>query len=139
MSIGTQDNLLTDSPQGYKHRQRTALYSFMETASSGRTAVVLTHLSERGIEALQHRWRARHHGVASGWWAVMMEDPFKSVRDQVRSELDMSASINNSELMARIEEMVWRRRELMELTAAEKRRLVRRVFDSFAGWMCFNP
>ena len=36
----------------------------------------------------------------------MLEDPFKSVRDQVRSELDMSASVNNSELMARIEEMV---------------------------------
>ncbi|WP_098748704.1 ATPase, T2SS/T4P/T4SS family [Paenibacillus sp. EZ-K15] len=69
----------------------------------------------------------------------MMEDPFKSVRDQVRSELDMSASINNSELMARIEEMVWRRRELMELTAAEKRRLVRRVFDSFRGLDVLQP
>lgn len=68
-----------------------------------------------------------------------MEDPFKSVRDQVRSELDMSASINNSELMARIEEMVWRRRELMELTAAEKRRLVRRVFDSFRGLDVLQP
>ncbi|MBU5345078.1 CpaF family protein [Paenibacillus lautus] len=69
----------------------------------------------------------------------MMEDPFKSVRDQVRSELDMSASINNSELMASIEEMVWRRRELMELTAAEKRRLVRRVFDSFRGLDVLQP
>lgn len=69
----------------------------------------------------------------------MMEDPFKSVRDQVRSELDMSASINNSELMARIEEMVWRRRELVELTAAEKRRLVRRVFDSFRGLDVLQP
>ncbi|RAR41649.1 CpaF family protein [Paenibacillus sp. MDMC362] len=69
----------------------------------------------------------------------MMEDPFKSVRDQVRSELDMSASIDNSELMARIEEMVWRRRELMELTAAEKRRLVRRVFDSFRGLDVLQP
>ncbi|MEC0257772.1 CpaF family protein [Paenibacillus lautus] len=69
----------------------------------------------------------------------MMEDPFKSVRDQIRSELDMSASINNSELMARIEEMVWRRRELMELTAAEKRRLVRRVFDSFRGLDVLQP
>lgn len=68
-----------------------------------------------------------------------MEDPFKSVRDQVRSELDMSASINNSELMARIEELVWRRRELMELTAAEKRRLVRRVFDSFRGLDVLQP
>ncbi|ACX67446.1 CpaF family protein [Paenibacillus sp. Y412MC10] len=69
----------------------------------------------------------------------MMEDPFKSVRDQVRSELDMSASVNNSQLMARIEEMVWRRRELMELTAAEKRRLVRRVFDSFRGLDVLQP
>ncbi|AYB42455.1 CpaF family protein [Paenibacillus lautus] len=69
----------------------------------------------------------------------MLEDPFKSVRDQVRSELDMSASVNNSELMARIEEMVWRRRELMELTAAEKRRLVRRVFDSFRGLDVLQP
>ena len=112
----------------------------METASSGRTAVVLTHLSERGIEALPAAAGGLgYHGVASGWWAVMMEDPFKSVRDQVRSELDMSASINNSELMARIEEMVWRRRELMELTAAEKRRLVRRVFDSFRGLDVLQP
>ncbi|WP_456288320.1 Flp pilus assembly complex ATPase component TadA [Paenibacillus sp. AK002] len=69
----------------------------------------------------------------------MPEDPFKSVRDQVRSELDMSASVNNSELMARIEELVWRRRELMELTAAEKRRLVRRVFDSFRGLDVLQP
>lgn len=69
----------------------------------------------------------------------MLEDPFKSIRDQVRSELDMSASVNNSELMARIEEMVWRRRELMELTAAEKRRLVRRVFDSFRGLDVLQP
>ncbi|MHA2852781.1 CpaF family protein [Paenibacillus sp. HGF5] len=69
----------------------------------------------------------------------MPEDTFKSVRDQVRSELDMSASVNNSELMARIEEMVWRRRELMELTAAEKRRLVRRVFDSFRGLDVLQP
>lgn len=69
----------------------------------------------------------------------MLEDPFKSVRDQVRSELDMSASVNNSELMARIEEMVWRRRELMELTAAEKRRMVRRVFDSFRGLDVLQP
>lgn len=69
----------------------------------------------------------------------MIDDPFKSVRDQVRSELDMSASINNSELMARIEELVWRRRELMELTAAEKRRLVRRVFDSFRGLDVLQP
>ncbi|EGG33637.1 type II/IV secretion system protein [Paenibacillus sp. HGF5] len=70
---------------------------------------------------------------------MMPEDTFKSVRDQVRSELDMSASVNNSELMARIEEMVWRRRELMELTAAEKRRLVRRVFDSFRGLDVLQP
>ncbi|KOP66771.1 pilus assembly protein [Bacillus sp. FJAT-18019] len=69
----------------------------------------------------------------------MMEDPFKSVRDQVRSELDMSASISNSELMVRIEEMVWRRRELMELTATEKRRLVRRVYDSFRGLDVLQP
>jgi pilus assembly protein CpaF len=41
--------------------------------------------------------------------------------------------------MARIEEMVWRRRELMELTAAEKRRLVRRVFDSFRGLDVLQP
>ncbi|MGG3281853.1 CpaF family protein [Paenibacillus solani] len=69
----------------------------------------------------------------------MMEDPFRSVRDQVRSELDMSASISNSELMVRIEEMVWRRRELMELTATEKRRLVRRVYDSFRGLDVLQP
>lgn len=70
---------------------------------------------------------------------MMPEDPFRSVRDQVRSELDMSASISNSELMVRIEEMVWRRRELMELTATEKRRLVRRVYDSFRGLDVLQP
>lgn len=70
---------------------------------------------------------------------MMTEDPFRSVRDQVRSELDMSASISNSELMVRIEEMVWRRRELMGLTATEKRRLVRRVYDSFRGLDVLQP
>ncbi|WP_342576472.1 CpaF family protein [Paenibacillus sp. FSL M8-0142] len=69
----------------------------------------------------------------------MHEEQFRSVRDQIRSELDMTGSVHNSEFMARIEDLVWRRQELAGLTAMEKRTLVRRVYDSFRGLDVLQP
>ncbi len=69
----------------------------------------------------------------------MHEEQFRSVRDQIRSELDMTGSVHNSEFMARIEGLVWRRQELAGLTAMEKRTLVRRVYDSFRGLDVLQP
>lgn len=69
----------------------------------------------------------------------MLEEQFKSLRDGVRAELDMTVRIGNSELMARIEDRVFNRQELMELTASDKRTLVRRVYDSFRGLDVLQP
>ncbi len=70
---------------------------------------------------------------------MMLEEQFKSLRDGVRAELDMTVRIGNSELMARIEDRVFNRQELMELTASDKRTLVRRVYDSFRGLDVLQP
>lgn len=69
----------------------------------------------------------------------MVEEQLSAVRERVRSELDMSSAISNEELMQHIEDVVWRSRELIHLTASEKRRLVRRVFDSFRGLDVLQP
>ncbi|PAK49738.1 CpaF family protein [Paenibacillus sp. 7541] len=69
----------------------------------------------------------------------MVEEKFAAVRERVRSELDMTSAISNEELIRHIEDVVWRSRELGHLTASEKRRLVRRVFDSFRGLDVLQP
>ncbi|NMO95792.1 CpaF family protein [Paenibacillus lemnae] len=67
------------------------------------------------------------------------EDLFQALRNEVRSGLDMSAAVGNRELMQYIEESAWRRKELAAFTAADKRRLIRRVFDSFRGLDVLQP
>lgn len=71
--------------------------------------------------------------------APMDEDMFLSIRDEVRAGLDITAAVGNSELMLYIEEVVWARQELSELTASERRMLVRRVYDSFRGLDVLQP
>ncbi|UNK17535.1 Flp pilus assembly complex ATPase component TadA [Paenibacillus sp. N3/727] len=69
----------------------------------------------------------------------MDEEIFISIRNEVRAGLDITAAVGNRELMLYIEEVVWARQELSELTAAVRRTLVRRIFDSFRGLDVLQP
>jgi pilus assembly protein CpaF len=69
----------------------------------------------------------------------MDEKLFRHLRGEVRSGLDVTSALDNGELMKFIERTVFSRRELQELTASEKRRLVRRIFDSFRGLDILQP
>lgn len=69
----------------------------------------------------------------------MDEDIFISIRNEVRAGLDITAAVGNRELMQYIEEVVWARRELIEITASARRSLVRRVYDSFRGLDVLQP
>ncbi len=69
----------------------------------------------------------------------MDEEVFRQLRGEVRSGLDVTSALDNSELMKYIERTVFSRRELLELTATEKRRLVRRIYDSFRGLDILQP
>ncbi len=69
----------------------------------------------------------------------MDEEIFISIRNEVRAGLDITSAISNRELMQYIEEIVWGRPELRELTASARRILVRRVYDSFRGLDVLQP
>lgn len=67
------------------------------------------------------------------------ENWFHSIRSEVRAGLDMTAAVGNRELMHYIEEIVWGQRKLEGLTAAARRKLVKRVYDSFRGLDVLQP
>lgn len=69
----------------------------------------------------------------------MNEDLFITLRDEVRSGLDVTFTIDDDELMQRIEQKVLDQQRYPNLTAGEKRRLVRQVFDSFRGLDILQP
>lgn len=69
----------------------------------------------------------------------MNEELFRQLRAEVRSGLDVTSALDNDELMKFIERTVFSRRELQDLTATEKRKLVRRIFDSFRGLDILQP
>lgn len=69
----------------------------------------------------------------------MNEDLFLTLRDEVRSGLDVTFTIDDDELMQRIEQKVLDQQRYPNLTAGEKRRLVRQVFDSFRGLDILQP
>lgn len=69
----------------------------------------------------------------------MDEEVFISIRNEVRAGLDVTAAIGNRELMQYIEEIVWARPELTDLTASARRTLVRRVYDAFRGLDVLQP
>ncbi|GIO69812.1 CpaF family protein [Paenibacillus sp. FSL M7-1455] len=69
----------------------------------------------------------------------MDEELFRQLRAEVRSGLDVTSALDNDELMKFIERTVFSRRELQDLTATEKRKLVRRIFDSFRGLDILQP
>ncbi|RED36492.1 CpaF family protein [Paenibacillus sp. VMFN-D1] len=69
----------------------------------------------------------------------MDEELFRELRQEIRSGLDVTSALGNRELMQYIERTVFRRPELRELTAQEKRSLIRRIFDSFRGLDILQP
>lgn len=69
----------------------------------------------------------------------MNDDLFITLRDEVRSGLDVTFTIDDDELMGRIEQKVLDQQRYPNLTAGEKRRLVRQVFDSFRGLDILQP
>ncbi|ANF96041.1 CpaF family protein [Paenibacillus bovis] len=69
----------------------------------------------------------------------MNEDLFISLRDEVRSALDVTFTVDDNELMRRIEQKVLDNNRYPNLTAGERRKLVRQVFDSFRGLDILQP
>ncbi|MWV44409.1 CpaF family protein [Paenibacillus sp. HJL G12] len=69
----------------------------------------------------------------------MDEELFRQLRGEVRSGLDVTSVLDNHELMDYIERTVFSKRELLDLTASEKRKLVRRIYDSFRGLDILQP
>ncbi|OAB46164.1 CpaF family protein [Paenibacillus glacialis] len=69
----------------------------------------------------------------------MDEDMFKVIRSAIRSGLDVTAAVDDIELMKYIERTVFDRGELQDLTALEKRTLIRRIYDSFRGLDVLQP
>ncbi|WP_347324925.1 CpaF family protein, partial [Paenibacillus wenxiniae] len=69
----------------------------------------------------------------------MTEDVFITLRNEVRSGLDVTFAVDDRELMNRIESKVLHEARYPGLTAGERRRLVRQVFDSFRGLDILQP
>ncbi|AOZ92201.1 CpaF family protein [Paenibacillus crassostreae] len=69
----------------------------------------------------------------------MDEEMFRIIRSVIRSGLDVTSAVDDSELMDYIERTVFAQVELQELTAMEKRTLVRRIYDSFRGLDVLQP
>ncbi|NJJ39797.1 CpaF family protein [Paenibacillus apii] len=69
----------------------------------------------------------------------MNDELFRKLRGEIRSGLDMTSSVGNGELISHIERTIFEREELRRLTAQEKHRLVRRLFDSFRGLDVLQP
>ncbi|OAB48374.1 CpaF family protein [Paenibacillus antarcticus] len=69
----------------------------------------------------------------------MDEEMFKMIRSSIRSGLDVTSSVDDAELIKYIERTVFERGELQDLTAMEKRTLIRRIYDSFRGLDVLQP
>lgn len=69
----------------------------------------------------------------------MTEAWFRQLRSEIRAGLDVTSSMSDSELMEHIERRVLRDEHVKGLTAAEKRKVVRRVYDSFRGLDILQP
>lgn len=69
----------------------------------------------------------------------MREDIFALLRREIRSGLDVTSSMQDDQLMDYIERQVLEEQRLAGLTAADKRRWVRRLYDSFRGLDVLQP
>ncbi|AZK48318.1 CpaF family protein [Paenibacillus lentus] len=69
----------------------------------------------------------------------MTEEFFTELRSSIRSGLDMTATLTDEQLMEYIERRVLGEKEFYELTASEKRKWIRRLYDSFRGLDVLQP
>ncbi|GAA0133386.1 CpaF family protein [Paenibacillus sp. YSY-4.3] len=69
----------------------------------------------------------------------MTEEFFTELRASIRSGLDMTSTLSDLQLMDYIERRVLEDSGLYELTASEKRKWVRRLYDSFRGLDVLQP
>ncbi|RCX20432.1 pilus assembly protein CpaF [Fontibacillus phaseoli] len=69
----------------------------------------------------------------------MKDDSFALLRGEIRSGLDVTSSMQDDQLMDYIERRVLEEQCLAHLTSTEKRRWVRRLYDSFRGLDVLQP
>lgn len=70
---------------------------------------------------------------------MMEEAEFTALRNEIRQGLDVTSVLNDDQLMDYIERRVLEDRRLSGATAAEKRKWVRRLYDSFRGLDVLQP
>ncbi|MNW44231.1 putative conjugal transfer protein [compost metagenome] len=71
--------------------------------------------------------------------AMMDEELYKAIRSEIRSGLNVTMSISDEELLNHIELNVLRQQRLSSLTAADKRRWIHRLYNSFRGLDVLQP
>lgn len=69
----------------------------------------------------------------------MTQDMFTLLRAEIRYGLDVTSALSDDQLLEYIERRVLEEGKLAELTAAEKRKWVRRLYDSFRGLDALQP
>ncbi|MCM3039052.1 CpaF family protein [Paenibacillus motobuensis] len=69
----------------------------------------------------------------------MTEEMFTQLRAEIRSGLDVTLTLQDGQLMEYIERRVLEDIRLASLTSSEKRRWVRRLYDSFRGLDVLQP
>lgn len=69
----------------------------------------------------------------------MTEEKFAQIRAEIRSGLDVTSTLQDEQLMDYIEQYVLRDNRLSNLTASDKRKWVRRLYDSFRGLDVLQP
>lgn len=69
----------------------------------------------------------------------MQDDMFITLRAEIRSGLDVTSSMQDHQLMDYIERRVLDEERFSGLTASEKRKWVRRLYDSFRGLDILQP
>ncbi|WP_223069070.1 CpaF family protein [Paenibacillus caui] len=69
----------------------------------------------------------------------MTEERLAALRSEIRAGLNMTTPLSDEELLAFIERRMLQEQDVANSTAAEKRRLVRRMFDSFRGLDVLQP
>lgn len=69
----------------------------------------------------------------------MTLDMFTLLRAEIRCGLDVTSSLSDDQLIGYIERRVLEEDKLIDLTAAEKRKWVRRLYDSFRGLDALQP
>ncbi|MCQ4086751.1 CpaF family protein [Saccharibacillus sp. JS10] len=67
------------------------------------------------------------------------EEMFRTIRAEIRSSLDVTQSADDLQLMELIERKVLSDMRINSMTSGEKRKLVRRVYDSFRGLDILQP